>query len=428
MNIFKSYDIRGIFPEELSEETAYLIGQNFIKKTKAKKIVIAYDARLSSPALFKNLSQGIISQGSDVYNVGLAPTELMYFSVFNYDFQAGIMITASHNPKEYNGFKMIQKKNQKIEVIRGEQMKDSKELKTKQKGKLIKFNPFKDYLNHLLSFSENAKGKKIVVDAGNGTAGVILEKLKLDIIPLNFKPDGNFPKRSPNPLEKKALLPIKKKIKEKKADFGFLFDGDADRVFLVNKKGEMISSDACLLSLAQKFLAKKPETIVYNVFASRSVPEFVKKWKGKAIKSKVGFVNVRKAMMENKAILGGETSGHYCFKDNNYFDSGFMAFLMLLEIIQKKGKLIDLPYFKSSEINLKIKEKKAFIQKLKKTYKKEKQDTLDGIAVYAKKWWFCARPSQTEPLMRIIIEAETKDILEKKKKEILIIAKDPCFS
>lgn len=430
MNIFKSYDIRGIFPTELNEEIAYLVGQNFVKKTKVKKIVIAQDARLSSPVLYRSLVKGIISQGADVYNIGLAPTELMYFSVVNYDFQAGIMITASHNPKEYNGFKMIHKKGKKINVIRGQEMKDLKKLKNKNKGKIIKFNPYQDYLKHIFSFINKKKitGKKIVVDAGNGVAGVVLKKLKLDLIPLNYQPNGNFPNRNPNPLDESSILSIKKKIKEERADFGFSFDGDADRVFLIDKKGKMMSSDSCLLSLAKKFLEQKTNHIVYNVFASKAIPEFIKKWGGTTSKSKVGFVNIREEMIKNKAVLGGESSGHYCFKDNGYFDSGFMAFLILLEIICQDKEIFISPYFKTGEINLKIEKKQELIEKLKDKYKKEKQDFLDGIAVYNKKWWFCARPSQTEPLMRLIIEADSQELLEQKKKELLAIMQDPCFS
>ncbi len=427
MSIFKSYDIRGVFPQELDKKTAYLIGQNFVKKTKAKKIVIGYDARLSSPCLFKALSQGIISQSSNVYNLGLVPTELMYFCVNSYDFSAGIMITASHNPKEYNGFKMVQRKGKNTQVIRGIIMKDLEILKEKKKGKIMKFNPEKDFLKYLSVYNNKIKGKKIVVDAGNGVAGIILKKLKLDIIPLNFEPNGNFPQRSPNPLDKNAIFPIREKIMKEKADYGFLFDGDGDRVFLVDKNGKMINSDICFLHLAKNFLEKKSSAIVFEVFASRAVPEFIKKWKGKPIKSRIGVVNIRKEMIKNNAVLGGETSGHYCFQKAGCFDSGIIAFLMLLKIASKE-KLIKLPYFKTPLISLKIKEKEELIKKLKKIYKKEKQDFLDGIAVYSKDWWFCARPSQTEPLMRLVIEANSKELLKKKKKELLEIMKDPCFS
>ncbi len=415
MSIFRSYDIRGIVPQEISQKTAYLLGQNFVEKTKAKKIVVAYDARLSSPSLFTSLAKGITSQGADVFKIGMAPTELIYFSVFKYEFSGGIMITASHNPKEYNGFKMMEKKQGKVNFIRGKEMKELKELEKKKEGKIINFDPFKDYITYLNSFIDFENKKEVVVDAGNGTAGLILKRLDIkNIIPLNYEPDGNFPNGGPNPLEKK----IENKLT-------FLFDGDSDRIFLGKKK--IINPDICFLMLIENFFKKEKGPVVFNVNSSKFIAESIKKWGGIPIRSKVGFVNIRENMIKHQAILGGELSGHYSFKNNGFFDSGFIAFLIILKSINEKP-LPSLPYFKTKEINFKIKDKKTLFEKIKTTYSKQDQDFLDGITIKDKDWWFCLRTSQTEPLVRLTIEANSKKILKEKKKELFKIIQDPSFS
>ncbi len=435
-SIFKSYDIRGIYPADLNEETAYLIGRGFVEYTGVKKVVVGRDMRLSSPTLFEALTKGIIEQGADVYNIGEVPAECLYFTVGFYDYEAGIMITASHNPKEYNGFKMIKKeKNGLTLVIRGKGIlgvvEKSDFLKSENKGDIKEIDIWQDYLKHIFSFVDISKIKpfKVVVDAGNGMAGKVIpqlaSKLPIEVISLNFDLDGNFPAHSSNPLLEGVTDQISQEVLDKKADFGFIFDGDADRIFLIDERGEFVRADITLLLLAKYFLEREPGVaIAYNIICSKAVPEFIKKCSGKPIRTKVGFVNVQKGIFKNNGVMGGELSGHYCFRDNFYLDSGFIAFLILLQVISKSGKKVSemmaelSPYAKASEINFEIKDKQGILNKIKEKYSDGKQDYLDGVTVEYDDWWFNLRPSQTEPLLRLTIEAETEELLEKKKKEL----------
>ncbi|MCX6759813.1 MAG: phosphomannomutase/phosphoglucomutase [Candidatus Nealsonbacteria bacterium] len=434
-SIFKSYDIRGIYPGELNEETAKKIGQAFVNKTGARKIAVARDGRLSSEALSKALVEGILSQGADVYEIGQAPTEALYFSVGFYgDIDAGIMITASHNPKEYNGFKLVEKKGNRVDVIRGKDLLEfvKKDADDKGKGKVVKKDIWKDYSSYIFSKVDASAVKplKVVVDASNGMAGkaisIIKSKIPIEIIEINFNIDGNFPSHSPNPLVKGSINQISQAVKDKGADFGCVFDGDGDRVFLIDEKGIMVPADITLLFLAKYFLENNfGASISYNVICSKAVPQFIKKWGGKPIKTKVGFVNVREGIMKNDGIMGGELSGHYCFKDFFYFDSGIIAFLSLLKVISESGKKVSEMakelsiYFKASEMNFEIKDKDEVLEKIKKKYADGEQNYLDGITVEYKDWWFNVRASNTEPVLRLTIEADTKEILEEKQKELI---------
>jgi len=432
-SIFKSYDIRGIYPDQLNEATAFEVGRGFVKHTGLKSIAIGYDARTSSPELFRSLAEGVISQGAHVYFIGRVPTECLYFAVANYDYDAGIMITASHNPKEYNGFKMILKKGNEIEMVRGKDLFATIEkngyVETSH-GKIHEKNIWQDYISYLGKFlSKDTKNFKVVIDASNGVIGEAIDKIEgnlpIEIIKLNFKPDGSFPNHSPNPLEYGSSHQIKDDIIKSKADFGVMFDGDADRIFLVDENGELVSADIVLLLLAKYFLQKSPGTaIAYNAICSKAVPEFVEKWGGKPVRTQVGFVNVREGLIKNNGAMGGELSGHYCYKDYWYMDSGMVTFLTLLQIISSEGKKVSeivkdfSPYFKSAELNFDIEDKEAVLEKVKEKYSDGKQDFLDGIIVEYKDWWFNVRPSNTEPLLRLTIEADTAELLEQKKKEL----------
>ena len=430
-SIFRSYDIRGIYPSQLNEETAFKVGKAFVEYTGAKKIAVGYDGRLSGPALLKSLSGGVISQGADVYDIGQTPTEGIYFALGNYNFDGAIMVTASHNPKEYNGFKMMVKRNGMIEMVRGTDLVSmmGKALQDKQSGQIFKKEIWKEYYNFIIKFSGDIKPLKIVVDASNGVIGKVIlgikNKLPVEIIELNFEPDGNFPNHSPNPLLDGSTDQISQKIKEEKADFGFIFDSDADRIFLVDENGKMVPADISLLLLAKHFLEKNiGSAIAYNAICSKYTPVYIEKLGGKPVKTAVGFVNVREGLIKNNGIMGGELSGHYCFKDFFYMDSGTIAFLTLLQVISKENKKVSelakelAIYFKSAEMNFPIEDKAVVLEKIKEKYEDGKQDYLDGVTVEYKDWWFNVRPSNTEPLLRLTIEADTKELLEEKKEEL----------
>lgn len=434
-NIFKSYDVRGIYPSDLNEEAAFNIGKAFLRYSGAKNVVVCHDARISSPALFKAFAQGVAAAGGIIEDIGQGPTELAYFGLGNYDCQGGVMVTASHNPKEYNGFKMMKKNGKDIEIIRGKDLlsfvqESAYAEAPADETAVSKKDVWKDYLSHVLSFVDLSEiiPLKIVVDASNGVAGKVIsqikEKLPTEIIELNFEPDGNFPNHSPNPLEKGSSDKISEVIKEQKADFGIMFDGDADRIFLVDETGKLVAADIVLLLLAKYFLEKNPGmAIAYNLICSKAVPEFVEKWGGVPVKTQVGFVNVREGLVINNGIMGGELSGHYCFKDNYFMDSGMIAFLTLLSIISKDGRKVSeiikelAPYAKTDN-NFEVKDKEVILEAVKTKYSDGKQDNLDGLTVEYADWWFNLRPSNTEPLLRLTIEANTKEILDKKQKEL----------
>ncbi|MEK7124150.1 MAG: phosphomannomutase/phosphoglucomutase [Patescibacteria group bacterium] len=431
-SIFRSYDIRGIYPSQLNEETALKVGRSFVEHAGAKKIAVGYDGRLSGPALLKSLSEGIILQGADVYDIGQTPTEGIYFTLGNYDFDGAIMVTASHNPKEYNGFKMLVKKDGVIQMVRGVDLvlqMEKENFPEKNQGNIFKKDIWQDYYEFIIKFSGEIKPLKLVVDGSNGVIGKaisgIKEKLPVQIIELNFTPDGNFPNHSPNPLLEGSTSQISVEIKNQNVDFGFIFDSDADRIFLIDENGQMVPADITLLFLANHFLQKNPgSAIAYNAICSKYTPEFIEKMGGKPIKTAVGFVNVREGLMKNNGVMGGELSGHYCFKDFFFMDSGVIAFLTLLQVISKDGRKVSeiakelSVYFKSAEMNFQIEDKQAIIEKIKEKYADGKQDYLDGVTVEYKDWWFNVRPSNTEPLLRLTIEADTKEMLELKKIEL----------
>jgi phosphomannomutase len=433
--IFKSYDIRGIYPAELDEKTALLVGKAFINKTGARTVAVGRDARLSSPALFSAIARGIMAEGAKVYDIGRVPTECLYFVVGHNNFPAGIMITASHNPKEYNGFKMVVNKKNDIEVLRGKDLLEAvtalDSTTASQPAEIERIEFWHDYINHIFSFIDltQVTPLKIAVDASNGVAGEailrIKDKLPAEIISLNFEPDGNFPNHSPNPLEQGSVDKISQTIEKERADFGLIFDGDADRIFLVDERGKLVGADITLLILAKHFLKKNPgSTIAYNAICSKAVPEFIKKWGGLPLRTRVGFVNVREGLMKNSGIMGGELSGHYCFKDNYYLDSGMISFLTLLQAISQDNRSLSelakelSPYAKGSEINFEVENKDAILENIKQKYSDGKQDFLDGVTVEYKDWWFNVRPSNTEPLLRLTIEADTQKILEEKQAEL----------
>ncbi len=435
-SIFKSYDIRGIYPEQLNEESAFAIGRAFVKYTGAKRVAAGYDARLSSPQLFKALTDGIVSQGADLFNIGQTPTEGLYFAVGNYDFDAGITVTASHNPKEYNGFKMVRKRENFVEIISGKDLlpiveQSSFDKSSIKRGNIFQKDIWNDYIKHVLSFVDLSKVKKfkIVVDASNGVVGNVISKIKnklpVEITELNFEPDGNFPNHSPNPLEEGSSDQISTEIKKQKADFGLIFDGDADRVYLITEVGDFVKADITLILLAKYFLKKNPGAyIAHHVTCSKAVLEFVKKWGGNPIRTKVGFINIQQGLIKNKGVMGGELSGHYAFQDNFYSDSGMIAFLILLQIISEDGRKVSeiikeiSPYVKDPEVNFEVENKEEIMEKIKEKYSDGKQDFLDGVTVEYKDWWFNVRPSNTEPLLRLTIEANTRELLEQKKKEL----------
>ncbi|MCM2272357.1 MAG: phosphomannomutase/phosphoglucomutase [candidate division Zixibacteria bacterium] len=438
--IFKAYDIRGTVPDQLNGEVAYMIGASLANFLKPKAIAVGRDMRVSSNDLFNHLARGLNDSGVDVIDLGLVSTDGLYFAVGRYGYEGGVMITASHNPKQYNGFKICRKN---AEPLSGEdglnQMHrmidhDAWLVKSPNRGAIVRKDISDAYAEHCLSFIDPSKIKPfhVVIDAGNGMAGAtlgpVLDKLPINVTKLFFEPDGSFPNHPASPIELENLVDLQKKIAETNADFGVAFDGDADRMFLVDKFGHQLGGDMTTALVSKSLLTKHPgETILYNLICSHAVPELVRKLGGTAIKTKVGHAIIKPLMKQHNAIFGGEHSGHFYFRDNWFADSGLIAMLVCLELISLENRpLHDMvkgidPYVRSGEINSRVENIPAKIEQIKQKYGDGKQETIDGLTVEFPDFWFNLRASNTEPLIRLNVEANTRQILEQKVAELLAL-------
>ena len=428
--IFKAYDIRGIYPSELDEKIAYKIGRAFVSFLGVKKVVIGRDARKSSPSLFKALAEGITDQGADVIDVGLCSTPMFYFA--SREAEASIMVTASHNPKQYNGFKLCKEKAFPISGDNGIKEIEklvSGEFESVTKGKIVKKEIVDDFIKHNLKFVNCKRKLKIVLDAANGMSGyslpLVFDKIKeVELIPLYNDVDLSFPNHEANPLKSETLQDLQKKVVEVKADFGIATDGDGDRCVFVDEQGEIISSDLAVALIAKQLLKdNKKAVIMYDVRCSKIVGETIEENGGKAIMSRVGHSFIKKQMREEKALFAGELSGHLYYQENNYTESVFISAAIIMNLLSDNGSLSSLvkplrKYYATGEINSEVEDKDAKIQEVEKKYK-GKIVKLDGLSVYFDDWWFNLRKSNTEPLLRLNLEANSKKLMEEKRDELL---------
>lgn len=437
-NIFKSYDVRGVYPDELNEEAAQAVGLAVASLLGNNgRAVVGRDMRLSSPQLHQSLIDGLRQGGLSVDDIDMVPIDAVYFAVGKHNYDVGIMVTASHNPPQYNGFKIMCRGTR---WIRGSDIKEhitSSKIVNYAPGEHNLFDVWPTYLEHVRSFIniQNLKPLKVVVDAGNGMAGktipLLFTKLPFELEPLFFELNGAFPNRPSNPLAPHAAQACAEAVREKKADVGIMFDGDTDRIFFLDEKGNFVPADVTMLLLAKEVLHKQPgASIAYNLICSRAVPEFIKRWGGKPIRTAVGYVNVSQALLHQGAVMGGELSAHYSFRSNFSADSGMVAALMVLELLSQENRpLSELvkelsPYAKSPEVNLEVQDKDNVLNKIKNHYRDAEIDELDGITVQYKDWWCNVRPSNTEPLLRVTVEADSAELLEDKKSEVLQVIKN----
>lgn len=444
--IFRAYDIRGIYPQELNEKTAEIIASAFLRflKKEVKKrrlnLAISQDTRASSPSIAQAFKRRILAEGADLIDLGLSPTPVFYFGVWRYKLDGGVMITASHNPPQYNGLKLVKKDAEMISSNTGlkeikkivSQLTQSPYFQREKRGKLQKKKIIEEYLKfNFQDFDlEKMKNLKIVVDTGNGVAGVLIEKLKkyfpgkiYHLFP-DLKPD--FPNHLPNPLEEKNIKELKKKVKEKRADLGVAFDGDGDRIIFVDEKGKSVSPDL-ITSLLTKIILreKKRAKIIYNISSSNIIKEVARENGGEAIAWKIGHTLIKEKMKKSGAIFAGEYSGHYFLKSHHFCEAPlFVLFKILEEISQRKEFFSQIlaefkRYFLSPIVNFPVREKKKKLKELEEKFKKEgKVSHLDGLRVDFPDWWFIVRPSNTEELLRLNVEAKTKKLMEKKLKEL----------
>ena len=447
-SIFKAYDIRGVYPDQLDEGVARDIGRAFVNHLglSGSRVVVARDMRLSGEALENAFIEGVTEAGADVLDLGLVSTDALYFAVGHLEEPGGAMITASHNPKEYNGFKLCREDaialsgEQGIGQIRDLIVSGKLPEPAKYAGSVEESDIAEDYAEHCLTFidTEGLRPLKIVVDAGNGMAGKMLppifERLPFEYVPMYFELDGSFPNHPPNPIEPENTKELQERIVAEGADFGVAFDGDADRCFVVDEKGVTISGDLLAALVAKNVLEKEPgATILYSAVCSKAFPELVEREGGRAIRTQAGHSIIKPQMRENDAAFGGEHSGHFYFRDNYFADSGIIAMLTVAELVaRQKGPLSELlapidPYVRSGEINSEVEDQSATLEKVEEHYAQRndaKIDHLDGLTVDFGDWWFNLRPSNTEPLLRLNVEASDRETMERERDELLKLIRD----
>lgn len=432
--IFKAYDIRGIYPTEINADVAEAIGRAYIEFTGAKKVAVGRDMRPHSLPLFEGLSRGMLAQGADVIDLGLVSTPMSYFANGTLKVDGSVMITASHNPGEWNGFKLCLANAVPISGATGimeiQKIAEAKSWrKVDQPGTLSTYDIAPEYGKFLRSFAQMDRKLKVVVDYANAMGLYEIAGITdlYDIVPLYDTLDGTFPNHEANPLHIETLDAIRAKVREVGADFGAAFDGDADRCGFIDDQGEVIPMDLFTALIAQDILSRGPATILYDLRSSRAVPECIEANGGKAIRSRVGHAFIKAQMRENDAVFAGELSGHYYFKQNFTAESQGLAMIMLSNLICKKNKPVHelvqplRKYFSSGEINSKVADVKPILDMIRARYADGNMFELDGISSEYPRWWFNVRSSNTEPLLRLIVEADTRELMEEKRDELLKI-------
>jgi phosphomannomutase len=442
--IFKAYDVRGIYPTELNEETAYLVGRALVQFLKVPQVAVGRDMRVSSPSLAQALLRGITEQGADAIELGLTTTDELYFAVGKFNYPAGVMITASHNPGKYNGMKFCREQAIPLSSETGvDEIRDialAGQFETPiRTGEIIQRDATDDYVKHCLSFIDISQVKplKVAVDAGNGMAGMIMPKvfehLPGQLVPLYFELDGTFPNHPASPIELENTEQLRRTVVAQHCNMGIAFDGDADRMFLIDEKGELLDGSMVTLLVSQSLLKRSPgATILYNLIISRSVPELIERDGGRPIRTRVGHSFIKRQMREENAIFGGEHSGHFYFRDNWFADSGLIAFLIVLELVSQSGKTVSQllapldTRSRSGEINTEVKDQQGKLRAIEQRYSAQgaQIDHLDGVTIGFPTWWANIRPSNTEPLLRLNVEADTRAEMERRRDELLALIRE----
>jgi phosphomannomutase len=440
--VFKAYDVRGIYPDELDEAGAEAIGRAYVERFEPRQIAVGRDMRLSSPAMQKAVMRGAASAGADVLDLGLVGTEMVYFAVGSLELEGGIMVTASHNPKEYSGLKLVRRGALPVGGDSG--LLDLRDLieagnwsadSPDDRGAVRDLDIWPEYVARVLSFVDvdAIEPLRVVIDAANGMAGVmlppVLERLPVEVVRCNFEPDGSFPNHEPNPLLPENREFVVRKTLEEGADLGVAFDGDADRCFFVDGSGEFVPGDFVTALFAESVLAKEPGArIIYDVRASRAVPETIERDGGVALVNRVGHAFIKARMREVDAVFAGEVSAHYYFRDFSQADSGTVPFLLMCELVARHGSLhtalepLRARYFITGEINTPVADVPGTLQELERRFGPEGAVThLDGLSVLSDDWHFNVRPSNTEPLLRLNLEARSQDLMDRKRDEVLAV-------
>ena len=438
--VFKAYDVRGIYPDELDEAGAYAIGRAYVDEFQPRALAVGRDMRLSAPQMAEALIRGCSDEGAEVLDLGLIGTEMLYFAVGSLGLDGGIMVTASHNPKEYTGMKIVRRGalpvggDSGLLDIRTRAMTLEERSEGQSLGQVRQEDIWPRRVDAVLSFIDvgAVKPLRVVIDAANGMGGVMLppvvKRLPIDAVPYFFEPDGTFPNHEPNPLLPENREFIIEKVRTERADLGIAFDGDADRCFFVDDTGEFVPGDFVTALLAESILEKAPGAkILYDVRASWAVPQTIERAGGVPLVNRVGHAFFKHRMREEGAVFGGEVSGHYYFQEFFRADSGVIPFLLMLELVSKRGqKLSEIlaayreRYFITGELNTPVDDVALKLQELKERFGPEGTIShLDGLSVDAEDWHMNVRPSNTEPLLRLNLEALSPDLMERKRDEVL---------
>jgi phosphomannomutase len=442
-NAFKAYDVRGVYGAELDEDGAYRIGRAFVEQFEPARIAVGRDMRVSSPSMAAAVREGAADGGAEVLDLGLVGTEMVYFAVGGLKLDGGIAVTASHNPKQYTGMKIVR---QGALPVGGESglldVRDRAlrgEWRTARRGEIRSEDIWESFVERVLSFVDVSalRPLRVVIDAANGMAGAmlppVLERLPMvEVVRCYFEPDGTFPNHEPNPLLPENREFIIRKTREERADFGVAYDGDADRCFFVDDTGEFVPGDFTTALFAEMILAKEPgANVIYDVRASWAVPEAIERAGGVPLVNRVGHAFIKARMREVDAVFAGEVSAHYYFRDFSQADSGTVPFLLMCELVSRHGKLstalepFRTRYFITGEINTPVRDVPAKLRELEQRFGAEGTVShLDGLSVEAGDWHFNVRPSNTEPLLRLNLEARSQAQMEQKRDEVLAVVRD----
>ena len=440
--IFKAYDIRGVVPDELSEDVAEAVGAAFIRLTGASSVVTMHDMRASGPPLADAFARGATSQGADVIAAGLGSTDMLYYASGSLD-MPGAMITASHNPAKYNGIKLCRAGARPVGADSGlTELRDMAAAgvpRAARRGTVTSQDLLPGYASHLKTLVDlsGLRPLTVAVDAGNGMAGytvpTVFAGLPVTLIPLYFELDGTFPNHEANPIDPANLRDLQQAVRSSQADIGLAFDGDADRCFVVDERGEIVSPSVLTALIAERELQREPgATIIHNLITSRAVPEIITENGGKPVRTRVGHSFIKGRMAETGAVFGGEHSGHFYFRDFWFADSGMLAALHVLAALgQQPGPLSGLlarysRYLASGEINSEVHDQAGVTGEVRAAFEGRRgvtTDELDGLTVLGEDWWFNLRPSNTEPLLRLNVEAADQATLDERRDEVLRIVR-----
>jgi phosphomannomutase len=436
---FKAYDVRGLYPSELDESGAYAIGRAYVEQFEPRRVAVGRDMRLSAPSMANAVIEGAADGGADVVDLGMVGTEMLYFAVGELGLDGGIMVTASHNPKDYTGMKIVRRGALPVGSESGLLDVRDRALaaawRESARGRVETEDIWDRFVSRVLSFIdvEALRPLRVVIDAANGMAGAmlppVLDRLpQVETIRCHFEPDGSFPNHEPNPLLPENREFIVRTTREEGADFGVAYDGDADRCFFVDDTGEFVPGDFTTALFAESILAKEPGgRLIYDVRASWAVPEAIERAGGVPIVNRVGHAFIKQRMREVDAVFAGEVSAHYYFRDFTQADSGVIPFLLMLELVsQRRQKLSEIleplrcSYFLTGEINTPVADVALKLQELKERFATEgRVSHLDGLSIDADDWHMNVRPSNTEPLLRLNLEARSRELMEAKRDEVL---------